>query len=175
MRFSQQFGELPFGYDHKYVYSHIGYNLKATDIQAAIGLAQIKKLNLFVDKRRENFSALYEGLKEYSNLLILPEKTHNSNPSWFSFPITIRDNAGFKRSDIVNYLEKNKIATRMLFAGNITKQPAYLNIKKRIYGCLANTDKIMNDSFFVGVYPGIGEEQINYMLDIFNRFLKKYN
>jgi len=175
MRFSQQFGELPFGYDHKYVYSHIGYNLKATDIQAAIGLAQIKKLSLFVDKRRKNFSALYKGLKEYSNLLILPEKTHNSNPSWFSFPITIRDNAGFKRTDIVNYLEKNKIATRMLFAGNITKQPAYLNIKKRIYGSLTNTDKIMNDSFFVGIYPGIGEEQINYMLEIFNRFLKKYN
>jgi CDP-6-deoxy-D-xylo-4-hexulose-3-dehydrase len=175
MRFSQQFGELPFGYDHKYVYSHIGYNLKATDIQAALGLAQIKKLNLFVDKRRKNLLSLYEWLKEYSNLLILPEKTQNSNPSWFGFPITIRDGAGFKRSDFVNYLEKNKIATRMLFAGNITKQPAYLNIKKRIYGGLTNTDKIMNDSFFVGVYPGIGEEQINYMLDIFNKFLKKYN
>lgn len=175
IRFSQQFAELPFGYDHKYVYSHIGYNLKATDLQAALGLAQIKRLDGFVQRRRKNFSALYKGLKQYSNLIILPKKTHNSNPSWFSFPITIRDSTGFKRADIVNYLEKNKIATRMLFAGNITKQSAYLDIKKRIYGNLLNTDKIMNDSFFVGVYPGIGEEQINYMIEVFHNFFKKYN
>ena len=175
MRFSQQFGELPFGYDHKYVYSHIGYNLKATDIQAALGLAQIKKIDYFVEKRKENFSTLYKALKDYSNLIIMPKKTKNSNPSWFGFPITIRDDAGFKRADIVNYLEQNKIATRMLFAGNATKQPAYLKIKKRIVGDLKNTDKIMNDSFFVGVYPGIGIEQLNYMIDILEKFFKKYN
>ena len=173
MRFSQQFGELPFGYDHKYVYSNIGYNLKATDIQASLGLAQIKKLNYFVQQRRKNFSALYNALKGYSNLIILPEKTKNSNPSWFGFPITVQNKVGFKRSDIVNYLEQNKIATRMLFAGNATKQPAYINIKRRVIGDLRNTDKIMNDTFFVGVYPGIGSEQINYMIDMFEKFFKK--
>lgn len=175
MRFLQQFGELPFGYDHKYVYSHIGYNLKSTDIQAALGLAQLKKLDAFVQQRKNNFSALYNALKEYSNLIILPEKTKNSNPSWFGFIITVKDGSGFKRADIVNYLEQNKIVTRMLFAGNVTKQPAYLGIKKRIIGNLQNTDKIMKDSFFVGVYPGIGVEQMNYMIEVFDKFFKKYN
>ena len=112
-------------------------------------------------------------LKDYSNLIILPETTKNSNPSWFGFPITVQNKVGFKRSDIVNYLEQNKITTRMLFAGNATKQPAYINIKKRVIGDLRNTDKIMNDTFFVGVYPGIGNEQINYMIDMFEKFLKK--
>ena len=174
MRFTQKFGDLPYGYDHKYVYSHIGYNLKATDIQAALGLAQLSKLPDFISKRRKNFLALHNALKEYDSLLILPHATPHSDPSWFGFPLTVREKSNFKRADIVSFLEKNKIMTRMLFAGNLLKHPAYSGIEKRVVGDLANTDIIMNNSFFVGVYPGITEEALAYMIDIFDSFLRRY-
>ncbi len=174
MRFTQKFGDLPYGYDHKYVYSHIGYNLKATDIQAALGLAQLSKLPDFISKRRKNFLALHKALKEYDSLLILPHATPHSDPSWFGFPLTVREKSNFKRADIVSFLEKNKIMTRMLFAGNLLKHPAYSGIEKRIVGDLTNTDIIMNNSFFVGVYPGITEEAMAYMIDIFESFLRRY-
>jgi len=173
MRFNQQFGELPFGFDHKYVYSHIGYNLKITDMQAAVGLAQLKKLEGFIEKRKENFKKLYEGLKQFENDLILPIATENSDPSWFGFPITIREDSNIKRYDLVRYLEKNKIMTRMLFGGNLTRQPAYEDVEYRVVGELKNTDLIMNNTFFIGVYPGITDEMIDYIIKIFKNFFSQ--
>ncbi len=173
MRFKQQFGTLPFGYDHKYVYSHIGYNLKLTDMQAAVGVAQLKKLPEFIEKRKRNFKLLKEGLKQFEEYLILPEPTPNSDPSWFGFPITVKDNDIFSRWDIVTYLEKNKIMTRMLFGGNLTRQPAYEDVKYKIHGNLTNTDIIMNNTFFIGVYPGITDEMIDYIIDTFNSFFNQ--
>jgi len=173
MRFNQQFGELPFGFDHKYVYSHIGYNLKITDMQAAVGLAQLKKLEGFIEKRKENFKKLYEGLKQFENDLILPRATENSDPSWFGFPITIREDSNIKRYDLVRYLEKNKIMTRMLFGGNLTRQPAYEDVEYRVVGELKNTDLIMNNTFFIGVYPGITDEMIDYIIKIFKNFFSQ--
>lgn len=172
VRFTQKFGELPYGYDHKYVYSHIGYNLKATDLQASLGVAQLKKLPDFIAARKKNFKMLYEGLKPFDDFIMLPEHTTHSDPSWFGFPITLRKEAPFGRSDLIRYLEKNKIMTRMLFGGNLLKQPAYLNLEYRISGNLDNTDFITNNSFFVGVYPGIGTRQVSYMLDVFRGFFK---
>ncbi len=174
MRFTQKFGELPLGYDHKYVYSNIGYNLKATDLQAAIGYAQIKKLNEFINARRENFKFYYEGLKKYEDLLIVPKWDSVSVPSWFAFPLTIRKNSPFSRNQIVDYLERNKIMTRSLFAGNLLKHPAYLNISKRVSGELLNTDYIMNNSFFIGVFPGINKDMREYVLNKFIEFLEDY-
>ena len=173
-RFSQQFGTLPYGYDHKYVYSHIGYNFKVTDMQAAIGLAQLNKLNSFIQKRKENFEKLYDGLKCFCDRLILPEAAPNSNPSWFCFLITIRENAGFSRNDLTSFLEQNGIETRNLFCGNLIRQPAFLNIKKRVVRNLKNTDLIMNNTFFIGVYPGIDDYQIEYILKKFNEFFYKF-
>lgn len=172
-RFSQQFGTLPYGYDHKYVYSHIGYNLKVTDMQAAIGVAQLDKLSWFVQKRKENFNKLYERLKRFSSKLILPEATPHSDPSWFCFLITVRKDAGFSRNELTGFLEQNGIETRNLFCGNLTRQPAFLNIKKRQLGELKNTDFIMNNTFFFGVYPGIDDDQIDYALEKFSEFFKK--
>jgi len=172
-RFNQKFGDLPYGYDHKYVYSHIGYNLKITDMQAAIGVAQLKKLPGFIEARKKNFYILKRYLKELDKYLILPEATKNSCPSWFGFPILVKDSAPFKRIDIVNYLEDNKIATRMLFGGNLLKQPAYKNIKYRLAGNLKNTDFIMNNLFWIGVYPGINQAQLDYMIDKIAEFVKK--
>lgn len=169
-RFGMQHGKLPFGYDHKYVYSHIGYNLKVTDMQAAVGMAQLEKLPYFIEKRKENFSKLMSKLKRYSDFLVLPEATKNSDPSWFGFPITINDNAKFSRNDLTGFLEKNKIMTRLIFAGNITKQPAYIDIECRIVGTLENTDLVMNNTFFIGVYPGINDNQINYIAKVFDKF-----
>jgi len=173
MRFNQQFGALPFGYDHKYVYSHIGYNLKITDMQAAVGLGQLKKLEGFIEKRKENFRKLYDGLKQFENDLILPKATENSDPSWFGFPITIREDSNIKRYDLVRYLEKNKIMTRMLFGGNLTRQPAYEEVEYRVVGELKNTDLIMNNTFFIGVYPGITDEMIDYIIKIFKNFFSQ--
>ena len=172
-RFNQKIGDLPFGYDHKYVYSHIGYNLKLTDLQAAAGVAQFKKLPQFIKKRKRNFSHLFEGLKKYEEFLILPKATPKSDPSWFGFPITLRDNVKSTRSDIVQFLEKNKIMTRMLFGGNLTRQPAYKDVKYRTIGDLKNTDKVMNDTFFIGVYPGITDEMVEYILNIFDQFFQR--
>lgn len=172
-RFSMQYGKLPVGYDHKYVYSHIGYNLKVTDMQAAIGMAQLEKLPSFIEKRKENFNKIKNELEKYEEYFILPEATKNSDPSWFGFPITVKENDKFSRNDLTIYLEKNMIMTRLLFAGNVTKQPAYLDIECRVIGDLKNSDYIMNNTFFIGVYPGINDEQIAYVAKIFENFFKE--
>ncbi len=173
-RFSWKLGKLPFGYDHKYIYSHIGYNLKITDMQAAIGTAQLKKLPLFIKERKRNFALLYKFFSEYEQYFIFPQAEDNSQPCWFGFPILVKATAPFSRNDIVNYLEKNKIVTRMLFGGNLIKQPAYEDMKYRVWGTLKNTDLIMNNLFWLGVYPGITKEKLNYMIVTLNRFFKNY-
>lgn len=167
-RFDGQYGELPFGYDHKYVYSHFGYNLKATDLQAAIGCAQIQKFSGFVEKRRHNFARLKAALLEVQDRLILPEACKNSDPSWFGFLITCRE--GVDRGRVIAYMEEHGIQTRMLFAGNLTKHPCFSQMRAagtgyRIAGDLANTDRIMRDTFWVGVYPGMTDEVIDYMAE----------
>lgn len=172
-RFSQQFGTLPHGYDHKYVYSHIGYNLKATDMQAAIGVAQLDKLNEFTQKRKDNFKKLHESLNPFGDKIVLPEATPYSDPSWFCFIITVRKDAAFSRNELTGFLEQNGIETRNIFCGNLTRQPAFLDIKKRLAAELKNTDFIMNNTFFFGVYPGIDENQIDYIVEKFSEFFKK--
>jgi CDP-6-deoxy-D-xylo-4-hexulose-3-dehydrase len=168
-RFNGQFGELPFGYDHKYVYSHFGYNLKVTDMQAAVGVAQLKKISHFVERRRHNFERLKTALESVSNAYILPEACVDSTPSWFGFLLTCKD--GVKRSTVVPYIESKGIQTRMLFAGNLIKQPCFNDMRKlgsgyRVVGNLENTDIIMENSFWVGVYPGMTDEMIDYTVDI---------
>jgi len=170
-RFEWQLGSLPYGYDHKYIYSHIGYNLKVTDMQAAVGVAQLKKLPGFIKARKENYRLLYDGLKKYEDYFILPKATDKSDPSWFGFPLTIKENAPFSRIEIVSYLEGNKIATRLLFSGNIIRHPSFENVKYRVYNNLRNTDFIMTNTFWVGVYPGLTNEMIDYILGKFNEFL----
>lgn len=166
-RFDRQYGELPIGYDHKYVYSHFGYNLKATDMQAAIGCAQLKKFPSFVEKRRHNFDRLKNGLMDMTDYYILPEPQENSIPSWFGFLITCKE--GVDRKKVVSYIEEHGVQTRMLFAGNLVKHPCFDEMRKsnegyRISGDLSNTDRIMNDTFWVGVYPGMNDEMIDYMI-----------
>jgi CDP-6-deoxy-D-xylo-4-hexulose-3-dehydrase len=168
-RFDWQLGGLPRGYDHKYTYSHLGYNLKMTDMQAAIGVSQIKKLPEFIAKRRANFQLLRAGLKDLENLFILPEATPKSEPSWFGFPLAVRREAPFSRNRVVAFLENRKIATRLLFGGNLLRQPAYRDVKHRVVGSLANTDFIMNQVFWVGVYPGLTAEMIAYLVDALHR------
>ena len=167
-RFNQQFGGMPRGYDHKYIYSHIGYNLKATDMQAAIGVEQIKKLPGFIAARKRNYKLLRNGLIEYSSYFALPKETRLSEPSWFGFPLLVKDEP--MRNDIVNYLEDHKVATRMMFGGNLTKQPAYKDMKYCVVGDLKNTDLVMNNLFWIGVYPGLTEEMIEYILTTFKKF-----
>lgn len=174
-RFAWKMGDLPYGYDHKYIYSHIGYNLKVTDMQAAIGVEQLKKLPNFIKARKQNFETLYNVLKEYEKHLILPEKYKNSEPCWFGFPIIVKEEAPFNRDDFVSFLEKNKIATRMLFGGNLIRQPAYNNINYKLEGSLENTDLVMNNLFWIGVYPGITEKKMNYIISIINKFFKEVN
>jgi len=169
-RFSMQFGDLPYGYDHKYVYSHVGYNLKVTDMQAAVGVEQLKKLPDFITARKENFEKLYKGIKEFEEYLILPEAEENSDPSWFAFPLSVRENDEFTKNELVNYLEEHKVMTRQLFAGNLTRQPAYQNVEYRVVGDLANTDYIMNNTFFIGVYPGLDDQKIEYIIQQFADF-----
>ena len=164
-RFTQQFGELPLGYDHKYVYSHFGYNLKATDMQASIGCAQMEKLPDFIKKRQENWRHLSDNLRKLEHIFVLPEATEKTKPSWFGFMITIKDNSCFNRNDIVCYLENNKIQTRMLFAGNLLLHPCFNEMRKhkrgyRVIGDLKNTNCIMRNSFWVGIYPGINHRQM---------------
>ncbi|MSR76802.1 MAG: lipopolysaccharide biosynthesis protein RfbH [Candidatus Omnitrophica bacterium] len=172
-RFGQKFAKLPFGYDHKYVYSHIGYNLKATDMQASIGVAQMDKLPSFIKMRRENFQRLRDHLDKYRRFFHFVEAAAHSQPSWFGFPLLIKKSAPFSRGEIVSYLEQRKIATRMLFGGNLTKQPAYKDSKYRIAGSLKNTDLVMNDLFWIGVYPGLDSDQLSYVLSAFDDFLKQ--
>jgi CDP-6-deoxy-D-xylo-4-hexulose-3-dehydrase len=172
LRFSQQFGNMPYGYDHKYIYSHIGYNLKVTDMQAAIGAAQLEKLPDFIEKRIENYGILYEGLSELKEVFILPDSLPDAQPSWFSFPITIKEGAKFIRKDLIKTLTDNLIHTRFLFGGNLTKQPAFMNSEMRISGDLKNTDYIMNNTFFVGLYPGLGKKELNYVIKTINDFVK---
>lgn len=172
-RFGWQLGQLPEGYDHKYIYSHLGYNLKLTDMQAAIGLAQLKKLADFSARRRANFKQLYEGLSQFAEFLVLPQATTGSDPSWFGFPLTIKDDAPFKRRALIEHLEGNNIATRHIFGGNILRQPAFIDVEKRAVGKLENTDRVMNNAFVVGVYPGIKEKTADYMVETFKDFFKK--
>jgi CDP-4-dehydro-6-deoxyglucose reductase, E1 len=173
-RFNWKLGDLPRGYDHKYIYSHIGYNLKLTDLQAAIGVAQIQKISLFSKARRDNHSFFEKKLKKYQEFIKLPQKYKKADPSWFGFLISIKDNSPFNRNDLVQYLEKNKIATRMLFAGNLLKQPAYINKKHRIVGKLEKTNILMNNAFWIGVYPGINKEMREYVISIFDNFFRKF-
>lgn len=164
-RFQWQLGDLPEGYDHKFIYSHIGYNLKPTDWQAAIGVGQLGKLERFVQARKTNFSRLHKKLAPIQQSLILPEATAGADPSWFGFPICVRPDAGFSRKDLVTALESRKVQTRLIFAGNLTRQPAYADVKYRVVGSLDTTDLIMNGAFWVGVYPGLTAEAVDYLGD----------
>lgn len=177
-RFGQQFGELPYGYDHKYVYSHFGYNLKVTDMQAAIGCAQLKKLPSFIEARKRNWDILKTGLVDLSDILILPEATERSEPSWFGFLLTVKEDAGFTRDEIVEHLESIGIQTRMLFAGNLLKHPCFDEMRAtgegfRVVGQLKNTDTIMNQTFWIGVYPGMTAEMSNFIVEVIWKFVKK--
>ena len=171
-RFSQQFGSLPHGFDHKYVYSHIGYNLKVTDMQAAVGCAQLAKLDSFVAKRRANFEKLLEICRPYEDRLILPKATPHSEPSWFGFVITVRENAGFTRTDLVRFLDAKRIETRSLFGGNLLRHPAFESIPHRIVRDLTNTDTVMNHTLFIGVYPGLDQVQLDHVADVLERFMR---
>lgn len=177
MRFTGKFGELPEGYDHKYVYSHFGFNLKVTDMQAAIGCAQLEKLDRIVEARRKNWATLHEGLKDLPQLM-MPEPEANSNPSWFGFLIAVRPEAGFTRNELTEYLESHKIQTRNLFAGNLLRHPAFDEMRKsgegyRVVGELKNTDFVMNNGFWIGVYPGMKPEMLNWMIKSIREFCKK--
>ncbi len=173
-RFDWKLGELPRGYDHKYIYSHVGYNLKVTDMQAAVGLSQFAKLDTFVARRRENFAAYREAFvaERLDEHFLLPQATPGGDPSWFGFLVTIRDGSPLKRLDVVRYLEEHRIGTRQLFAGNLTRQPALKSVEFRVAGSLANTDKIMNDSFWIGVWPGIGAAERSYVIETFRNMIR---
>lgn len=172
-RFGWQLGDLPAGYDHKYIYSHIGYNLKMTDMQAAIGVAQLEKLPSFIQTRRENWAYLRAALAEHEEYLILPEPTPNSDPSWFGFKLIVRDEAPFSRHELVEHLVDHRVATREMFAGNLLRQPAYAEIPHRVVGDLANTDTIMNSAFWIGIYPGVSRHMLDYVLDTFRAFFSR--
>jgi CDP-4-dehydro-6-deoxyglucose reductase, E1 len=169
-RFSRQLGSLPKGYDHKYTYSHIGYNLKITDMQAACGLAQLEKAEKFIQSRKDNFAYLSDKLEALTEFFILPEATKNSNPSWFGYPITIKSSANINRVDLLKFLDQKKIGTRLLFAGNLIRQPYFEGRKYRVVGNLENTDIIMNQTFWVGVYPGLNHSQLDYIAECLESF-----
>jgi len=178
-RFTQQFGELPLGYDHKYVYSHFGYNLKVTDMQAAIGCAQLKKLPAFIKARKNNWAYLGEALRDLESVFVLPQAEINSDPSWFGFLITVKEDAGFIRDEVVIFLEDHNVQTRMLFAGNFIKHPCFDEMREkgqgyRIVGELKNTDIIMNNTFWIGVYPGMTKEMLDYMIEMLHQFVEEH-
>jgi CDP-4-dehydro-6-deoxyglucose reductase, E1 len=173
-RFDWQLGDLPYGYDHKYTYSHVGYNLKMTDMQAAVGIAQLAKLPGFIAARRRNFDLLKAGLQEFAEFLMLPEAEPNSEPSWFGFPITVKQGAPFTRNELVQFLDERKIGTRLLFGGNLLRQPAYKDIKHRVVGELTNSNLMTDGTFWIGVYPGINQQMLDYILDSFSKFLSRF-
>jgi CDP-6-deoxy-D-xylo-4-hexulose-3-dehydrase len=169
-RFDWRLGDLPHGYDHKYIYSHIGYNLKATDMQAAVGIAQLGKLPDFIKARKGNFITLKTGLHDLQEFFILPEATPKSDPSWFGFPLAVRPGAPFSRAELIAFLEERRIASRALFGGNLTRQPAYKDVRYRKVGDLRNSDLVMNNLFWIGVYPGLTTEMLNYVIESFHVF-----
>jgi CDP-4-dehydro-6-deoxyglucose reductase, E1 len=169
-RFDQQLGGLPEGYDHKYTYSHLGYNLKISDMQAACGVAQLGRLDEFVQSRKDNFKYLKEGLSSCEEFLMLPDATENSEPSWFGFPITLREESNVQRVELIKFLDQNKIGTRLLFAGNLTRQPYFENIDYRIHGKLSNTDVVMNRTLWLGVYPGLSKKHLQYIINKVEEF-----
>jgi CDP-6-deoxy-D-xylo-4-hexulose-3-dehydrase len=171
-RFAWKLGDLPFGYDHKYTYSHLGYNMKITDMQAACGLAQLDRLDNFINMRKENFNFLYKNLKDLNDFLILPEPEKNSEPSWFGFPLSLRENNKYNRNDLINYLNNNKIGTRLLFSGNLIKQPYMKDVNFRVHEQLKNTDFIMNNTFWIGLYPGLSNKHLEYLILKIKNFFK---
>jgi CDP-4-dehydro-6-deoxyglucose reductase, E1 len=173
-RFEWLLGDLPFGYDHKYTYSHVGYNLKMTDMQAAVGCAQLDKLPGFIEQRRSNFAFLQEQLQEVQAFLQLPIATANSDPSWFGFLLGVRETAPFSRNDLVQYLESQRIGTRLLFGGNLVRQPLYQGLNYRVVGDLANTDRVMNQSFWIGLYPGLTQEMLAYTVARVREFCDRF-
>lgn len=172
-RFGWKLGDLPFGYDHKYTYSHLGYNMKITDMQAACGLAQLESLEKFIIKRKKNFNFLYQNLKDLEDFLILPKAEENTEPSWFGFPLSIKVNNKFNRNELINFLNEKKIGTRLLFSGNLTKQPYMKNKNFKIHKSLCNTDYIMDNTFWIGLYPALEEEHLNYSVEQLKNFFLK--
>ena len=173
-RFTKQYGLLPKGYDHKYVYSHIGYNLKMTDMQAAIGAAQMDKLDVFTEKRKMNFRKISEAFQDLDNFFILPQATEHSDPSWFAYILTLQKDLPFSRVDFAQYLDQKLIETRNFFAGNLLRQPGYMNVRHRVAGTLDNTDYIMNNTLFMGVYPGLTDARIDYVSEIIHDYVKQF-
>jgi CDP-6-deoxy-D-xylo-4-hexulose-3-dehydrase len=172
-RFDWQLGDLPHGYDHKYNYSHVGYNMKATDMQAAVGVGQLRKLPSFIGARKKNFAFLKASFCDWQEYFVLPEATPHSDPSWFGFPLLVREGSPFSRNSLIEFLNARKIGTRQLFGGNLTRQPAYENVAYRIVGNLANSDKVMNQVFWIGVYPGLTRPMLDYVVDTFNEIASK--
>ncbi len=172
-RFDWQLGELPHGYDHKYIYSHVGYNLKATDMQAAVGVAQLKKLPAFIQARRDNFAYLKAGFKDVEEYFVLPEATPNSDPSWFGLPLLVRETSPFSRNALIELLYRRKIGTRQLFGGNLVRQPAYAGLNYRVVGDLRVSDRVMNQAFWIGVYPGLTQAMLDYVLESINEIALK--
>jgi CDP-4-dehydro-6-deoxyglucose reductase, E1 len=171
-RFGWQLGDLPFGYDHKYSYSHVGYNLKMTDMQAAVGVAQLEKLDVFINRRKENHQFLMDNLADLSDVLDLPQSTPDSDPSWFGYPIYVKEAAPFSRNELVQYLEENRIGTRLLFGGNLLRQPLYKGLKYRVVGDMINADRIMKNVFWIGVFPGLTEEMLKYVVSKIRSFCR---
>jgi CDP-6-deoxy-D-xylo-4-hexulose-3-dehydrase len=169
-RFCWKLGQLPYGYDHKYTYSHVGYNLKATDMQAAVGVAQLERLPGFIAARRRNFAYLRAALADLEDVLVLPEAQANSEPSWFGFPMVVREDAPFTRDALVQFLEGRRIATRLLFGGNLVRQPAYADRYYRVVGDLANSDRVMHGAFWVGVWPGLTDPMLEWVVESVRAF-----